>query len=404
MSPVTISLAAISEARLGAAAAEDLRAHRGLNGPRPRGTGQLIDLVAEAGLTGRGGGGFPAARKLAAVTQRGPVVIANGAEADPSSAKDRALLARAPHLVLDGLEIVMEAVGATEGYLYAAAPSLPAVRRALAERATAGETRSLRLVEAPARFVAGEETAAVAAVEGRPALPRDKTRLVVEAGVRGRPTLVQNVETLAHVALIARHGAGWFPALGAPDQPGTLLATVSRAGIEPIVVEVAGGTGLRALLDRTDQAREVESVLVGGYHGTWIPGGHLDLLTLAPSTLTAYGASAGTGAVVVLPEGRCGVAETARIVSYLAGESANQCGPCLNGLPALARAIQALAAGSPTAGEVTSLFGLVERRGACHHPDGVGRMVRSAFMTFADEVAQHQNGRCSTSMAMRRAT
>jgi len=404
MGPVTISMQATREARLGSAAAADLQAHRDVHGPRPRGTGRLIDLVAEAGLTGRGGGGFPAARKLAAVTQRGPVVIANGAEADPSSAKDRALLARAPHLVLDGLEIVTEAVGATEGYLYAAATSLPAVRSALAERATAGESRSVGLVEAAARFVAGEETATVAAIEGRPALPRDKRRLVVEAGVRGRPTLVQNVETPAHIALIARHGAGWFRALGTRDQPGTLLATVSGTRVEPTVVEVAGGTSLRRLLDRTDQAGEVEAVLVGGYHGTWLPGGHLDLLTLAPSALNPYGATVGTGAVVVLPEGRCGVAQTARIVSYLAGESANQCGPCLNGLPALAKAVEALAAGSPTAGEATSLFRLVERRGACHHPDGVVRMVRSAFTTFADEVVRHQNGRCGASMAMGRAS
>jgi NADH:ubiquinone oxidoreductase subunit F (NADH-binding) len=416
--------------RLFSAAAADLAAHRHRNGQLPRyGPGRLIPVVRESGLSGRGGAGFPTWRKLAAVagtagepgrgdpaeraTRAGhgapnrrdaaagrPIVVANGAEGEPASAKDRTLMIHAPHLVLDGLQLAAEAVGAEHAYVYlAAGPAADAVRRAIAERRAAGwdHTRT-EVVEAPHWFVAGEESAVVAGVEGRDPLPRDKTRRVVEAGVRGRPTLVQNVETLAQLALIARHGVAWFRTLGTADEPGTFLATVSGAVAAPKVYEVPYGLPIGELIALAGGASEpLRAFLVGGYHGSWLPATAADV-RLSRAGLGPLGAAPGAGVVIALPTSSCGLKQTARIASYLAGQSARQCGPCLNGLPRLAGTLERLTHGDRVPGlveEVGRLAALVEGRGACHHPDGTARFIRSGLHTFADEVTLHLHGRCS---------
>jgi NADH:ubiquinone oxidoreductase subunit F (NADH-binding) len=378
--------------RLLAATTPDLVAHHARHGPLPRlGQGRLIQVVQDAGLTGRGGAGFPTWRKLAAVAAGSrPVVIANAAEGEPASAKDRVLLARAPHLVLDGLQLAAEAVGADRSYIYAASD---AVRRAVAERRR-GPVR-VEVVSAPNRFVSGEESAVVAAVEGRRAVPRDTPRRVVEAGVHGRPTLVQNVETLAHLALIARHGAGWFRSLGTSDEPGTLLTTVSGAVTCPGVHEIPHGLPLASLLALAGGPTEpVQAILVGGYHGAWLPASLVDT-PMSRAGLRPVGASPGAGIVVVLPASRCGLVDSAKIAGYLAEQGAGQCGPCVNGLPRLADTLARLARGEHVADEVERLSRLVDGRGACHHPDGTVRFVRSSLRVFADEVARHRAGRCS---------
>jgi NADH:ubiquinone oxidoreductase subunit F (NADH-binding) len=389
------------------AAAPDLATHLARSGPLPSlGRGTLIGLLERAGLTGRGGAGFPTHRKLAAVLVRGsrPVVVANAAEGEPASAKDVALLRHAPHLVLDGLALIGEAVGAKRAVLYAVpGPGLSAARAALAERAAARVDRlRVEVVEAPDAFVSGEETALVSRVEGRAALPKDKLRMVVERGVDGRPTVVDNAETLAHVALIARHGPEWFRRAGTAREPGTMLTTVSGAVVAPGVYEVEHGEPIAAVIERSGGSLgRAQAVLVGGYHGAWLPASELAAARLSRESLTAYGASPGAGVLVVLPEGACGLAETARIAGYLAGQTAGQCGPCLNGLPAMAATLAALARGERDprlVPRVEWLARLVEGRGACHHPDGTVRMVRSALRTFAADVDAHLSGRCVQAM------
>jgi NADH:ubiquinone oxidoreductase subunit F (NADH-binding) len=394
--------------RLLAAAAPDLRAHTELLGPVPwrGGPGLLLATIEESGLLGRGGGGFPTWRKLAAVRSgKRPVVIANAAEGEPASAKDRTLLSRAPHLVLDGLQLAIEAVGATRGHVYAPeGPAADAVSRALAERRQARTDRvRVDLHVAPDTFISGEESAAVAHVEGSPALPRDKRLLVAESGVSGRPTLVQNVETLAHLALIARFGAEWFRQVGTREEPGTFLATVSGAIRRPGVYEAPYGVPLASLLAQAGGANEpVQALLVGGYHGAWLPATELAKLTMSRAALRPWGASPGAGIVFALPTRRCGLVESARMVTYLAGQSARQCGPCLNGLPAMARTLESLASARPAHGaadELARLSALVEGRGACAHPDGTVRLVRSTLRTFADEIDHHLAGRCGAAFA-----
>jgi NADH:ubiquinone oxidoreductase subunit F (NADH-binding) len=210
---------------------------------------------------------------------------------------------------------------------------------------------------------------------------------VREQGVHRAPTLVQNVETLAHLALIARYGADWFRSVGTPAEPGSALCTVHAPGREVRVVEAPFGMPLHRLLPLDG----IGAVLVGGYHGTWLPAAEAATRTLTVADL-------GAGVLAALPTGRCGLAETARVLRHLALESAGQCGPCLNGLPRIAAAFQTLAAPGPQGGtrdDIARWAGLVEGRGACHHPDGTVRLVRSALTTFAAELDTHATGHCT---------
>jgi NADH:ubiquinone oxidoreductase subunit F (NADH-binding) len=383
---------------------DDLASHLGRLGPVPYrgGAARLIPEVRAAGLTGRGGAAFPTYRKLEAVAA-GPgraVVVGNGAEGEPASHKDEALLRLAPHLVLDGLQLAAEAVGAASAVLYVRRDMLAGTRLdiLISERSGRGlDRRAVELVAAPTRFVAGEESALASRISGGTALPRFTPPRVFERGVDGRPTLVQNVETLAHLALIARFGAGWFRAAGTADEPGTMLCTLRRADGTVTVTEAAIGTPLAELLDLAPAT----AVLAGGYHGAWIPAAHAARLGLSNAMLRPAGAFTGAGVLAALPAGRCGLAETARVARYLALESAGQCGPCLNGLPRIAAALAELAGltgrrpAPRVAADLTRWAGLVEGRGACHHPDGTVRFVRSALRVFAAEIREHEQGRCT---------
>jgi len=366
----------------------------------------LIEQVQAAGLTGRGGAAFPVARKLSAVAaaKGSPVVVANGAEGEPASSKDAALLWFSPHLVLDGVQLAAEAVGADTAYIYVHAgtharggPALPShLRAALAQREAAGTDRvSVELVEAPARFLAGEETALVSRINGGAARPADKEYRVFQRGVGGRPTLVQNVETLAHLALIARHGANWFRSVGTRDEPGSMLCTVRAADGQARVLEAAIGTPLSWLMEITD---DVQAVLAGGYHGGWLSLAAARQLALSNADLRPAGAIAGAGILIALPAAYCGLAETASVARSLALESAGQCGPCFNGLPAIAAALAELAQPRPAEQALANLrrwTGLMTGRGACHHPDGTVRFVATALQVFATEIAEHAAGRCT---------
>jgi len=387
--------------RLFAASGPALDEHRARFGDLPSLTrAVLVRALTEAGLTGRGGAGFPTARKLAAVTGPRPVVVGNGAEGEPLSRKDATLLARAPHLVLDGLSAAATAVDADKVYLYVHPDSVAAVTTALGERGRSGQDpHPVTVVEAPDRFVAGEESAAIRHIEGGPALPRDRTVIAAVSGVRGRPTLVSNVETLANIAVIARFGSDWFRSVGDGDEPGTMLVTLSGALNHHGVIEVPTGTPLSGLLDG---ARGVRAVLVGGYHGSWIAAGDLADARLSRAGLRRLDATPGAGIVHALGMADCGLAATAEIAGYLAEQSARQCGPCLNGLPRLAELLADLAHGranDPLVKEIRRITRLVDGRGACRHPDGTARMVRSALSVFADDIELHQRKRCTAAEA-----
>jgi NADH:ubiquinone oxidoreductase subunit F (NADH-binding) len=384
--------------------AEHLRVHGPLPEPGRNAGAQMLDLVERSGLRGRGGAHVSTALKLRAVAgrRRRAIVVANGAESEPASRKDAVLLARAPHLVIDGALVAATAVGADEAVLYvkpSGERAWVALAAAVGERLQArGRQPSLRLVAAPSSYVSGQETAVIAHLNGRPALPATLPPRPFERGVGGRPTLVCNVETLAHVALIARHGPEWFRAMGSASQPGTALVTLGGAVAHPGVYEVAFGSALADVLRRAGGVAEPpQALLVGGYGGTWLDAQHMSVLTLSEGDPLLTAGSIGAGVLWVLGEGTCGVQESARVLDYLAAQSARQCGPCLFGLRAIADTFDLLARGLARPDDLTRLLRWgadVTGRGACRHPDGAARFLASAVKTFAHEVDHHRAGRC----------
>jgi NADH:ubiquinone oxidoreductase subunit F (NADH-binding) len=378
---------------------------RGARPERARMRDELIGEVELAGLAGRGGAGFPTARKLAAVAAgRGAIVVGNGTEGEPASAKDKVLLAQSPHLVLDGAVAAANLVGAAEAVIVAHPAVTELVQAAAAERRHVRLDRvRLSVVQAAASsdggaFVAGEASAVVHWLERGVPKPTSTGRRLAERGLHGRPTLVQNVETLAHLALITRFGAAWFRSLGPPREPGSMLVTLAGAVRHPGVYEVEIGMPVGDVLELGGGPSDpLGGLLIGGYFGSWADPAQARELPLSTAGLASIGAGPGAGLLAALPADVCGLAETARIARYLADESAGQCGPCVFGLDAIAGQCERLAAGrGPDLAALRHWIGQVGHgRGACKHPDGTVAMVASALRTFAGEIDRHASGWCS---------
>ncbi|MBV9810458.1 MAG: SLBB domain-containing protein [Solirubrobacterales bacterium] len=379
-----------------------LAGHTHIHGPLPDiAPDQLIEEVGRSGLRGRGGADFPTARKLRAVAVRrrvGPVLV-NGSETEPASAKDRLLLARLPHLVLDGAVLAAGAVGASEVIVKVgegAADALDALRGAVSVRD--GDRVRISVLAGPEGYVTGEESAVVHFLNGGPAKPTFVPPRPFERGIRGRPTLIQNPETLAQLALVARFGSSWYRELGTLADPGSALVTITGSVRHPGVYELAFGTPMSDLLDAAGGPVEpLQALLVGGYFGTWVDASNAVGLRLAREDLRSVGCSLGSGVLIALGESACGVHESARVISYLASQSAGQCGPCLYGLRAIADSFGALADGVAEPRERDRLLRWcadVRGRGACHHPDGAVRFVESALRVFARDLEGHPRGRC----------
>jgi NADH:ubiquinone oxidoreductase subunit F (NADH-binding) len=390
---------------------EHLERYGGPPVPTSRGDRQqLIGDVTRSGLTGRGGAAFPAARKLAAVAAAsGPaVVVANGMESEPASRKDETLLALAPHLVLDGMAVAAAAVGAREVHLCLSRRrprQIQRIEHELRQREQAQLDRLPVLVHAlPGNYVSSEETSLVQWLNGGDARPARTPPRPFERGVAKLPTLVGNVETFAHLALIARYGPEWFQQAGTDDAPGTALVTLAGPFTRPGVYEVGLGAGLREIMD-LGAPQDFRAVLLGGFQGGWLPAPEALALRYSPAAAREAGAALGPGLIMPLPADGCGLAETARVLEYLAEQSAGQCGPCRFGLPAVASDFADLA-WQPAAirgNRLRERIGLLAGRGACKHPDGAARLAASALRTFADEVRRHRaHGPCAAARASAR--
>jgi NADH:ubiquinone oxidoreductase subunit F (NADH-binding) len=385
----------------------DLAGFLGALGPVPLPAGRnvdwqqaLIENLATSGLTGKGGGAFPAAIKVATAHSDGSggIVVVNGMESDPTSDKDKVLLTRAPHLVLDGAQVLAAVCAAQEIIICIPAERddiAAAMHRALYERTIRRYDRvSEVLVRPPNGFVGGEESALAHWIEDGNALPIFRFDKSKPLRIGRIPTLVHNAETLAHIALIARHGPEPFLARGTPEEPGTCLVTISGAVTRPGVVEVDRGTLLRDIALRAGPRDTSVAYLVGGYGGTWVGPEHFSV-PYAAVPLRAIGASLGVGIIVVLGADGCGLTESARIARFLAEESSGQCGPCVFGLPAIADDLTRLAHGQGDPELMPRLLRRliqVDGRGACHHPDGAAAMVRSALRVFSTDVDAHLRG------------
>ena len=381
----------------------DLAAHLNVFGPAPHlAATDLIEMCEQVDLRGRGGAAFPVARKLRAVldrttARRRAAVVVNGTEGEPGSSKDKTLLARSPHLVLDGAVLAADALQATEIVVAVAGSGPQAESVVQAVAADGALSRITRVVRVPDRFVSGEGGALINAINGQPALPPGTKVLPSDSGVRGRPTLLSNAETFAQIAVLARLGPAGYASAGIEGEPGTVLLTVGGSVAQTTVVETPTGMPLGHILDLCS-AEPPRAVLVGGYHGMWISPEVACDLPVGRSSLAAAGGALGAGVVLVLGRKTCPLAEVARVAAFMAAQSSGQCGPCMRGLPAVARSLAALAAGSGGPDELEAARGTaagVRGRGACAHPNGTANFVGSALDVFADDVAEHMfRGTC----------
>ncbi len=400
---------------LGEPVGTDLGAHLAAFGRSPaqdrvkRGhAGPLVAEIERSGLAGRGGGWFPTGRKMHAVVtsartaRKDPVVVVNAMEGEPAASKDAVLVHRNPHLVLDGAVLAAESIGSSVVYVTAhrGSRTLATLERAVEQRRSTGhDSVELRLYDAPDRYVASEESALAHFVGEGIALPVTVPPRVFESGVRRRPTLLSNAETFAHLALIARHGADWFRQVGDPGLPGTTLISVSGAVGSPGVIEVPTGTSVRHILGLAGGTNgAISAAVTGGYGGSWVKADAAIDLPWTPDGLRPAGGVPGAGVLAVLPVDVCGIVETARVVRWMAGQGAGQCGPCRFGLAAVAADFDQLAAGRMNRTGLAALqqrLGVIPGRGACRHPDGVVRFAASALTVFADEAYRHMSSRCS---------
>ena len=367
---------------------------------------RFLDELERSGLRGQGGAWFPLAtkwRSLRPTRLKGPVIVANGAEGEPASGKDRLLVHQLPHLVLDGAAVAARTLGASQVFVHVHARAVDTMQRAIDERLEHGvDPVGVEVVVAPDRYLAGQESAVVSTIAGqKPATPYfTKVRTVRDQGVGGRPTLVQNVESLAHVALIARFGAQWFRSIGTPDSPGTSLFTVTGRWAEPRIVEVPLGVPMGHFLGLgVGDTQEVQGVLLGGYGGGWLPTAQALAMPMTEEEARRHGSSLGAGVLALLPADVCPLVEVSRVARYMDGQKAGQCGPCINGLDSVARGLELLAyqprslRGGPS--PILTVCDLMEGRGACGHPDGVARFVRTALSVFEGHARLHlQRGPC----------
>jgi NADH:ubiquinone oxidoreductase subunit F (NADH-binding) len=394
------------EPRLLRQGAEDYTDYRSAGGYQPlEEPDRLLAQVDLSGLLGRGGAAFPLAVKLQTVrdngaTAGGAVVVANGEEGEPASVKDRWLLRNRPHLVLDGLRLAAQMVRAERAYVYVSDPAAAqAVTTALdaIERELLGGL-SITLLTVDPGYVAGEETAAVRAINGGPAKPTDKPPRPFEEGVGRLPTMVSNVETLALIPFLHRHGAEAFRSHGTSTSPGTFLATITGADRPAALYEIPHGLAFTELLDiHGVPADQVHGVLMGGYFAGLLNRDILDI-TLDHESLRRLDSGLGCGAITILTDD-CPVAVAAAVMAYFDRENAGQCGSCFNGTAAMSAVTEALRDGIATQEDLARLerWSVVLRgRGACATLDAATNVAASLLSAFPQVVDRHLQNTCES--------
>jgi NADH-quinone oxidoreductase subunit F len=369
---------------------------------------EVIDAITTAGLRGRGGAGFPTGTKWKlARANPDPVkyVVCNGDEGDPGAFMDRLVLESDPHRVLEGLAIAAHAVGATQAYFYIRAEYPLAVRHtrvAIEQSMERGLLGALRVEvrEGAGAFVCGEETALIQSLEGKRGMPKLRPPYPVERGFRGKPTIINNVETLACVPWILRHGAAAFAALGTGTSRGTkvfaLAGKINRGGL----IEVPMGITIREVVEEIGggirHGRQFKAVQLGGPSGGCIPARLADT-PIDYDALAQTGAIMGSGGLVVLDERDCMVDIARFFLNFTQAESCGKCTFCRIGTKRMLEILERLCAGQGRRDDLEKLETLadyVSRGSLC----GLGQTAPNPVLTtlryFREEYEAHLEGRC----------
>jgi NADH-quinone oxidoreductase subunit F len=383
--------------------------------------GEVTDEVKKADLRGRGGAGFPAGEKWSYVPSpedvAGPrYVVANADEMEPGTFKDRLLMERNPHQLIEGMALCAYAIQANVAYIFLRweyGKPARALERALAEACEAnylgrnvlgtGFRLEMRLHVSAGRYVCGEAMAVLNVLEGRRAIPRTKPPHPTVSGLRGKPTVVNNVETLSNVPHIIRKGAEWFRGLSlVPSDSGTKLYGVSGRVRRPGLWELPMGTPLREILEgcaggMQDGCR-LRGLLPGGASTEFLTDQHLSVRMDFDSLLTA-GSRLGTGAVIVLDDTKCPVGMVHNLEAFFARESCGWCTPCRDGLPWTAQLLQAIEEGQGRPGDVERLDLHTRLIGPgftfCYLAPGAMEPLRSALKWFREDFERHiRDRRC----------
>jgi NADH-quinone oxidoreductase subunit F len=367
----------------------------------------VIRIIEEAGLRGMGGAGFPTHRKwagAAAISTADKYVVCNGNEDEPGTFKDRFLLEHTPHQVIEGALIAAVATRANHVVLYIN----PHQEQAMATARLAVEqwhghsllkrieerlalVPRLSVVPSSGLYIGGEETAVIASVEGGFPFPRRKPPFPVEQGVHGAPTVINNIETLAHVSHILRHGAAWYRDLGIGNADGTKLYSLSGDVLRPGLYELPMGTTLEELVFTHGggmlQGKEFKAVFTGGPSNTLLTKRDLDV-PLDFDSVRERRSRLGTGAMIVISEGTSIVRKVAEYVDFFANGSCGQCPPCKGGTYQMARLLHRIDTGRGVRADLESLENLcriLPGSGRCGLIDGAVTVVDSSLHTFREE-------------------
>jgi len=377
-----------------------------LRGPRQ----SVIDTVVASGLRGRGGAGFPVGQKwtfTAGEAEPVKYIVANGGEDEPGSLKDRIVMENHPHKLLEGVILAGFAIGAGEAVLYVNSTYEQAhaqLGQAIAD-ATAkgylgeniqgsGWSFSVRIHPAPQEYVAGEDTASLEVIEGRAALPRTKPPFPTTAGLYGKPTVVNNVETFCYVPAIVRKGAEWFRSQGSEDNPGTMLFTLPDNVRRPGVVELPIGTPLRELIEEHGgglaSGKAIKAILPGGPSSGFLTADDLDV-AMDRKPLMDRGSALGCGVIRVLEEGENVVDAVNMIAQFFARESCGQCPACQMETANLAKIVDQIATGHGAPAmldQVPKLAAFARGKGICSLISMPVPPITSAIARFPDDFAE----------------
>ncbi len=371
----------------------------------------VIDEIEKSGLRGRGGGGFPTGRKwrFTAANKGGKsYVVCNGDEGDPGAFMDRSIMEGDPHKLIEGMAIAAYAIGADEGYIYVRAEyplAIKRLRKAIADaeaknflgKNIMGSDFSfdLHIKEGAGAFVCGEETALIASIEGERGMPRPKPPFPANKGLFGRPTLINNVETLANIPVIMLHGAEWFAQMGTETSKGTktfaLTGDVNNTGL----IEIPMGTTLREIVfdigGGMRDGKKFKAVQIGGPSGGCLTEEHLDI-PMDYDNLIKAGAMVGSGGLVVMSDKTC-IVEVARFfMNFTQNESCGKCVPCREGTKNMLAILQRIVDGKGTMEDLDTLEELakdVKEGSLCGLGKTAPNPVLSTLKYFRDEYIAH---------------